>query len=110
MNRIPAICSSLRLRWRLGGFLAAPRAFEEELPYLLPLPPRFCQRLQDTSAFGLGRRQGRLSLAQVGDLARNTDDAAVGQASSQSARRLEHDAFLRQPMQRVELKLSNVEM
>ena len=62
------------------------------------------------AALWLGRRQGRLSLAQLGSLAGGMDYAAVGQAVSRFGKRLERDPKLARELKRLETKLSNVEM
>ena len=61
-------------------------------------------------ALWLGRRQGRLSLAELGRLAGGMDYAAVGQAVSRFGRRLDNEASLRRELSRIETQLSNVEM
>ncbi|HEY5913908.1 MAG TPA: hypothetical protein VJA21_25240 [Verrucomicrobiae bacterium] len=62
------------------------------------------------AALWLGRRQGRLRLAQLGRLAGGMDYAAVGQAVSRFGRRLEREARLQRQLRRIELQLSNVEI
>lgn len=61
------------------------------------------------AALWLGRRRGRLSLAQLGQCAGGMDYAAVGQALSRFGRRLEREARLRQEMGKLDAQLSNVE-
>jgi hypothetical protein len=62
------------------------------------------------AALWLGRRQGRLSLAELGSLAGGMDYAAVGQAVSRFGKPLERDLKLARELKRLETKLSNVEM
>ncbi len=62
------------------------------------------------AALWLGRRRGRLSLARLGALAGDLDDAAVGQAISRFGKRLEKEAKLRAELRKIESQLSNVEM
>jgi hypothetical protein len=62
------------------------------------------------AALDLGRRTGRLSLAQLGQLAGGLDYAAVGQAVSRFGKRLEREPGLRQQVTKLSLQLSNVEM
>jgi hypothetical protein len=57
----------------------------------------------------LGRRQGRLSLAALGELAGGMDDAAVGQALSRFGKRLSQDLGLRRSVGRLQGQLSNIE-
>ena len=61
------------------------------------------------AALWLGRRQGRLGLAQLGTLAGGMDYAAVGQAVNRFGKKLESNAELREEMGFIELELSNVE-
>ena len=61
------------------------------------------------AALWLGRRQGRLSLAELGSLAGGMDYAAVGQAVSRFGKRLQHDPKLARELKRLETNLSNVE-
>ena len=60
------------------------------------------------AALWFGQRQGRLRLAQLGDLARGMDCAAVGQAVSRFAKRLEEEPSLRRELRRIESRLSKV--
>jgi REP element-mobilizing transposase RayT len=62
------------------------------------------------AALFLGRKNGRLSLGQLGALAGPMDYAAVGQAVSRFGKRLQNEAKLRRELQQIELQLSNVEM
>jgi hypothetical protein len=62
------------------------------------------------AALWLGRRQGRLSLAQLGRLAGGMDYAAVGQAVSRFGKRLQREAGLRRELRQIESQLSSVEM
>lgn len=62
------------------------------------------------AALWLGRRQGRLSLAQLGELAGGIDYAAVGQAVSRFGKRLDHEPSLLRQMTAIQSQLSNVEM
>ncbi|HEV2210908.1 MAG TPA: transposase [Verrucomicrobiae bacterium] len=62
------------------------------------------------AALWLGRRQGRLSLAQLGKLSGGMDYAAVGQAVSRLGKRLEKQSELRRALHQIEAQLSNVEM
>ncbi len=62
------------------------------------------------AALWLGRRRGRLSLAELGVLAGGMDYAAVGQALSRFGKRLEKEAKLRAAVRKIESQLSNVEM
>jgi putative transposase len=61
------------------------------------------------AALWLGRRRGRLTLAQLGQAAGGMDYAAVGQAVSRFGRRWEKDPALRREVTRIESQLSNVE-
>lgn len=61
------------------------------------------------AALWLGRRRGRLRLAQLGELAGGIDYTAVGQAVSRFGRRLERDRALRRALAQIEAQLSNVE-
>jgi len=56
----------------------------------------------------LGRRWGRYSLRELGELAGGMDYAAVGQAVSRFGRRLEQQPNLRKNMSKIENQLSNV--
>jgi hypothetical protein len=72
-----------------------------------------CNRHGDWSrdaALWLGRRQGRLTLTQLGGLAGGMDYAAVGQAVSRFGKRLAREQRLRREIEEIETKLSNVEM
>jgi len=60
------------------------------------------------AALWLGRRQGRLGLAQLGRLAGGMDYAAVGQAVSRFSKRLAKEAKLGREIRRIGTKLSNV--
>jgi chromosomal replication initiation ATPase DnaA len=62
------------------------------------------------AALWLGRRQGRLSLAELGRLVGGMDYSPVGQAVSQFGSRLERDRELRGELGRIGSHLSNVEM
>ncbi len=62
------------------------------------------------AALWLGRRRGRLTLAQLGHAAGGMDYAAVGQAVSRFGRRWEKDPTLRREVTKIESQLSNVEM
>jgi REP element-mobilizing transposase RayT len=62
------------------------------------------------AALWLGRRQGRLSLAELGALAGGMDYAAVGQAISRFGKRMGKAAELRRELTQLESRLSNVEM
>jgi len=62
------------------------------------------------AALWLGRRQGRLKLAELGELIGGIDYAAVGQAVSRFGKRLAKDTKLRGEIHRLETQLSNVEM
>ena len=57
------------------------------------------------AALWLGRRQGRLTLGELGRLAGGMDYAAVGQAVSRFGRRLAKEARLRHRLRRVESQL-----
>jgi putative transposase len=61
------------------------------------------------AALWLGRRQGRLSLGQLGSLAGDMDYAAVSHAVSRFGQRLQRNAALRRKMRQLESRLSNVE-
>ncbi len=61
------------------------------------------------AALWLGRRLGRLTLAQLGELAGGMDYAAVGQAASRFGKRLEKEPKLRRQMEEVERAMSHVE-
>ena len=52
-------------------------------------------------ALWLGRRQGRLSQAQLGSLAGGMDYAAVGQAVSRFAKRLEREPALQREIAKI---------
>jgi hypothetical protein len=62
------------------------------------------------AALWLGRRRGRLKLAELGELAGGLDYAAVGQAVSRFGKRLANEAKLRTEIRRLEMKLSIVEV
>jgi REP element-mobilizing transposase RayT len=71
----------------------------------------FCSRYGDwgrDAALWLGRKHGRLTLAQLGRLAGGMDYAAVGQAVSRFGKRLKADATLRGQLAKVKTTLSNV--
>ena len=73
---------------------------------------QFSQRYGDwgrDAALWLGRRRGRYPLAELGQLAGGMDYAAVGQAVSRFARRLEQDGRLRRQIAKMEKELYNVE-
>ena len=73
---------------------------------------QFSQRYGDwgrDAALWLGRRRGRYRLAELGQLAGGMDYAAVGQAVSRFARRLERDGRLRRQIAKMEKELYNVE-
>lgn len=73
----------------------------------------FSQRHGDwgrDAALWLGRKRGRYSLGELGQLAGGMDYAAVGQAVSRFGRRLEQEVGLRRNMTRIDNQLSNVEM
>ena len=61
------------------------------------------------AALWLGRGTGRLSLAQLGELAGGMDYAAVGQAVSRFDKRLLKEPALRRQMNHLKAQLSNVE-
>ena len=60
-------------------------------------------------ALWLGRRQGRMSLGELGRLAGGMDYAAVGQAVSRFSRRLDKQAALHREIDGIQTQLSNVE-
>jgi REP element-mobilizing transposase RayT len=60
------------------------------------------------AALWLGRRRGRLSLAQLGEVAGGMEYAAVGQAVSRFGKRLEREPRLRREIAKIEAALSNV--
>ena len=62
------------------------------------------------AALWLGRRQGRLRLAELGGLAGGMDYAAVGQAISRFGKRMEKEAPLRRELRRLESQLSKVHL
>ena len=62
------------------------------------------------AALYLGRRHGRLTLAQLGGLADGVDYAAVGQAVSRFGRRLKRERALGESIAKLERQMSNVEM
>ena len=69
---------------------------------------QFSQRYGDwgrDAALWLGRRRGRYPLAELGQLAGGMDYAAVGQAVSRFARRLEQDGGLRRQIAKMEKEL-----
>ena len=61
------------------------------------------------AALWLGRGAGRLSLAQLGELAGGMDYAAVGQAVSRFDKRRLKEPTLRRQMNHMKAQLSNVE-
>ena len=61
------------------------------------------------AALWLGRGAGRLSLAQLGELAGGMDYAAVGQAVSRFSKRLLKEPALRRQMNHMKAQLSNIE-
>jgi hypothetical protein len=70
-----------------------------------------CQRYGDwgrDAALWLGRKRGRLTLRQLGELAGGVDYAAVAQAVSRFGQRLERQRQLRQTLARIENELSKV--
>ena len=74
---------------------------------------KFCGRHGDwgrDAALWLGRRLGRLKLQELGKLAGGLDYAAVGQAVSRLAKRLQKEPQLRNSLAKLEAKMSNVEM
>src|SRR5437016_14181099 len=62
------------------------------------------------AALWLGRRRGRYSLRELGQLAGGMDYAAVGQAVSRFGRRLQSAADLRKSVAKIERQVSKVEM
>ena len=62
------------------------------------------------AALWLGRRQGRLSLSRLGELAGGTDYAAVSVAVRRFAQRLAGDAKLRRQLGEIEREMLNVDM
>jgi REP element-mobilizing transposase RayT len=72
----------------------------------------FSQRHGDwgrDAALWLGRKRGRYSLRELGELAGGMDYAAVGQAVSRFGKRLEQQHQLRQSLTDIETQLSNVD-
>jgi len=68
----------------------------------------FCNRHGDwgrDAALWLGRKHGRLTLKQLGELSGGVDYAAVGQAVSRFGKRLEQQRDLRQTLARIENEL-----
>jgi hypothetical protein len=73
----------------------------------------FSQRYGDwgrDAALWLGRRRGRYTLGELGQLAGGMDYAAVGQAISRFVKRLQTVAELRRIVTKLGEQLSNVEM
>ena len=62
------------------------------------------------AALWLGRKHGRYKLSELGELAGGLDYAAVGQAVSRFAKRLQAGGELRRKLVKLENALSNVEM
>ena len=62
------------------------------------------------AALWLGRKRGRYTLGQLGELAGGLDYAAVGQAVSRFGRRLDKEMDLHRTVTRLENSLSTVEM
>jgi REP element-mobilizing transposase RayT len=62
------------------------------------------------AALWLGRRRGRFTLTELGQLVGGMDYAAVGQAVSRFGKRLQSAADLRGKLSKIERTLSNVEM
>jgi REP element-mobilizing transposase RayT len=62
------------------------------------------------AALWLGRRRGRYTLSELGQLAGGVDYAAVGQAISRFGKRVQTVAELRRCVTRIEKRLSKVEM
>jgi hypothetical protein len=62
------------------------------------------------AALWFGRRQGRLSLARLGELAGGMDYAAVSVAVRRFGQRIASDARLRQQLEPIERALLNVQM
>ena len=62
------------------------------------------------AALWLGRRIGRLSLRQLGELGGGVDYTTVGTAVSRFHRRLSNDARLSRAIRRIEAQLLNDEM
>jgi hypothetical protein len=73
----------------------------------------FSQRYGDwgrDAALWLGRKRGRYTLSELGRLAGGLDYAAVGQAVSRFAKRLQNGGGLQRSLNKIERELSNVEM
>jgi hypothetical protein len=73
----------------------------------------FSQRHGDwgrDAALWLGRRRGRYTLSQLGQLVGGMDYAAVGQAISRFGKRVQTVAELRSSLSKMEITLSKVEM
>ena len=62
------------------------------------------------AALWLGRRRGRYTLSELGQLAGGVDYAAVGQAISRFGKRIQTVAELRRSVTRIEEQLSKLEM
>jgi putative transposase len=62
------------------------------------------------AALWLGRKRGRYTLGELGQLAGGIDYAAVGQAVSRLAKRLQRGGELQRSLREVENELSNVEI
>jgi hypothetical protein len=62
------------------------------------------------AALWLGRKRGRYTLSQLGQLAGGMDYAAVGQAVSRFGKRLVNTPALRKSLAKIERQLSNIEM
>jgi hypothetical protein len=61
------------------------------------------------AALWLGRKRGRYTLRELGQLASGMDYAAVGQAVSRFGKRLENEDQLKRTVSKIERQLSNVE-
>src|SRR5262249_46289458 len=66
------------------------------------------RRLGEGTALWLGRKDGRLTLSQLGELAGGVNYAAVAQALSRFEKRLAHQPGLRKLTTRLENYLSNI--
>ncbi|HXJ76745.1 MAG TPA: transposase [Candidatus Dormibacteraeota bacterium] len=62
------------------------------------------------AALWLGRKRGRYTLGELGQLAGGMDYAAVGQAVSRFGKHLERQSELRRNIAKVEKQISNIEM
>jgi hypothetical protein len=62
------------------------------------------------AALWFGRRHGRLPLARLGDLAGGMDYAAVSVAVRRFGQRITKDSQLRKILEKIERRMSNVEM